>query len=257
MINPHQSRYSKRVKMLLISNAVDYANMWDEESLQYEATGAYSTLARYLDTHSPNGKILEFGCGTGLATRHLAENHEVLALENNANLLEKARINLAAHVDKVQLLQCDFFELTDSDMQTIQDFAPDVVIGWNIGTSGIGQLQRTSENLSLIEKPKAYRENVEDIIMEISGRLGSVELVNFVCRGVLPAGFDFQVAAKADLEDYNKYVFEINDSSKFKGKCSTVVQWDTSSSTMNYVNQRNTENPVGIFTSIIAERKKQ
>lgn len=234
-----------------------YAIKWEEESQLLEALGLYSTLTKYLELHSPNGKILEFGCGTGLATRHLAENHEVLCLDNNVDLLEIARINLQNNVDKVQLHQCDFFDLSENDLKIIKDFAPDVVIGWNIGTSGTGQEERASKELDSLHKPKDYREKVEDIIVKISSEIESVQVVNIVYRSQLNTGYDFEKVEKSQIENYNQYVFDINDESKFKCKSVKCIEWDNSNTNMDYVVQRNDSNGTPILISLIAERKKE
>lgn len=243
--------------MQIISTPQNYAASWDEESQRFEELGLYSTLTRYLELHSPNGKILEFGCGTGLATRHLAENHEILSLDNNVVLLEKARINLESNSDKVQIHQCDFFALTEKDKEIIQDFAPDVVIGWNIGTSGQGQEERTGKHLKLLDKAKDYREKVEDIIMEISSALESVQIINLVYRAQLRAGFDFKEAEQEELENHDQYVFDINVDSKFKGKRAKAIEWDSTDSKIGYICQRSDSNGTPVLISVIAERKKQ
>lgn len=241
--------------MSMISDPKIYATLWDEESQQFEALGLYSTLTKYLELHSPNGKILEFGCGTGLSTRHLAENHEVLSLDNNVVLLEKARANLETHSDKVQVHQCDFFNLTENDKKIIQDFAPDVVIGWNIGTSGQGQLERASKHLNLSDKASDYRQKVEGIILEISSGLESVQIINLMSRANLKMGFDIQEAEKLYVEYSSEKIFDISDDSKFKGKSSKIIEWDSSDSKMNYVFEEDVSNVTPIFISVIAERK--
>lgn len=243
--------------MQIISTPQVYADLWGEESQRFEELGLYSELTRYLELHSPNGKILEFGCGTGLATRKLAENHEILSLDNNIVLLEKARTNLESNSDKVQIHQCDFFAFTEKDKKIIQDFAPDVVIGWNIGTSGQGQEERASKNLKLLDKAKDYREKVEDIIMEISSALESVQIVNLVHRTQLRAGFGFKEAEQAQLVNYDQYVFDINVDSKFKGKSAKAIEWDDIDSKIGYVFQNSDSNGTPILISVIAERKKK
>lgn len=244
--------------MNIISTPQIYANIWEEESNQFEALGLYSSLTNYLDSHSPNGKILEFGCGTGLATRHLAENHEVLCLDNNIDLLEIAKKNLEKIPDKVQFHQCDFFELTENDLTLIQNFAPDVVIGWNIGTCGQVQEERASKHLNVVQKTKDYREKVEDIIMKISSDLESVKIVNLVIRSQLNVGYNFEEAEKSQLENYNEYVFDINEKSKFKSKSAKALEWDNSSSNMNYVVHGSPSNlTIPLIISIVAERKEE
>lgn len=116
-----------------------------KESEFLESHGVYSQLSKI----TPGGNALEFGCGAGNGTHHLSIGREVLSLDSNPQLIEKARIRTK---ENVKIHQCDFFELTEKDNGIIRDFKPQVIVGWFIGGCGIDIFKHTKEEQNEITK---------------------------------------------------------------------------------------------------------
>ncbi|WP_444677958.1 class I SAM-dependent methyltransferase [Halomonas sp. E19] len=177
-----------------------YSDLWEKESQFLESHGIYSLLSKI----TPSGKILEFGCGIGNGTHHLSIDHDVLSLDSNGRLIEKARSRVNGNV---AFHQCDFFHLNDTDKAVISDFNPQVVVGWFIGGCGIDIFKHTEEEPNEVTKSKLYREKIEDIIVSPSICLESVECIHLVNRGGLAAGFSEAEVFRSTKDDYDTHVF--------------------------------------------------
>jgi SAM-dependent methyltransferase len=68
----------------------------------------FDDIRRYADLAAGDDRILEIGCGPGIATRHLAEwPNRVTALEPAEAMADLARLNLASH-DDVEVITTTF-----------------------------------------------------------------------------------------------------------------------------------------------------
>lgn len=184
-----------------LSNPEQYSDLWAKESDLLELHGVYSNLSEM----TPVGKVLEFGCGVGHGTYHLSAGREVLSLDSNPDLIQKARNRIKTNV---AIHQCDFFALTEADRGVIVEFKPQVVVGWFIGGCGTDIMKHTEEEYDVIEKSKIYREKIEDIIVSPSICIGSVEYIHLANRSILSAGFSEAEIFSETKMDYDKYVFK-------------------------------------------------
>lgn len=183
-----------------LTNQEQYSNLWEKESQFLESHGVYSWLSKI----TPSGKVLEFGCGIGNGTYHLSIDHDVLSLDSNSLLIEKARSRTSGNV---VFHQCDFFDLIDKDKAVIADFNPQVVVGWFIGGCGIDIFKHAKEEPNEAKKSTLYREKIEDVIVSPTICLGSVEYIHLVNRGSRAGGFSEAEVFKSTKEDYDMYVF--------------------------------------------------
>jgi ubiquinone/menaquinone biosynthesis C-methylase UbiE len=88
---------------------------------RYDAGMRLVTLGRVTPLHeavaaaaapAPGARVLEIGCGTGAVTARLAaRGARVLALDQNAAMIERARERLAGRGDEVELRECAAAEI--------------------------------------------------------------------------------------------------------------------------------------------------
>jgi len=187
----------------VLSTPERYSELWRKESEFLEAHGIYEQLSKI----TPEGNVLEFGCGIGNGTHHLSAGRKVLSLDSNSHLIEiaRTRLNETAHAAKIH--KCDFFDLQEDDKIIIKSFKPKVIVGWFIGSNGIDIFKHTKEEPDAVTKSKLYREKIEDIIASPDVCLGSVEFIHLVNRGGLVLGFPDSEYFSATKEDYETYVF--------------------------------------------------
>lgn len=227
-----------------------YADAWENESLNYKEKGLYQKLYKLL----PPGKVLEFGCGAGFSTGELLKKHEVLSLECNSFLISKASKYLGSK--KSCIYKCDFLKLSEKDKKIIQEFKPDIIVGCFLGGNGIDVINHVNEKISLNEKTKKYRENIEDVIVSKELCFDSVSVIQLVNRGLyLPEMYTDEEVRTSVIEDYNTYVFGNTD---FKIEDVSFFDWDYEVSKIPYstVSNINTQNKIKKFrvTSIIAKK---
>lgn len=233
-----------------LSNPKQYSNLWNNESEFLESHKIYSKLARM----TPAGKVLEFGCGIGNGTRYLSAEHEVLSLDSNSQLIEKARNSTN---ESVVIHQCDFFDLTEEDKSVISKFKPQVVVGWFIGGCGIDIFKHTQEEPNEVTKSKLYREKIEDIIVSPDVCLESVDYIHLVNRVTLAVGFSEAEIFTETKKDYDTYVFEKIGFEVVEVK---NIDWFREGSKFQYGQAHNPNFIGGIvipaITSILAKRVK-
>lgn len=234
-----------------LSNPEQYSNLWNNESEFLESYGIYSQLSKI----TPVGRALEFGCGSGNGAYHLSIDRDVLSLDSNTQLIEKARNRTNGNV---AIHQCDFFDLTEADKAVIVDFKPQVVVGWFIGGCGIDIFKHTQEEPNEITKSKLYREKIEDIIVSSDVCLASVEYIHLVNRGGLAARFSEAEIFEETKKDYDTYVF-----GKIGFEVVEVINinWPREGSEFGYGQAHNPNFAGGevipTITSILAKRVKQ
>lgn len=228
----------------------EYADLWEKESLLYKNKGLYRDLYSLL----PSGKVLEFGCGAGFSTEELLKNHEVLSLECNPFLISKASDYLGSKKDC--LYKCDFLQLSNKDKDIIQKFKPDIIVGCFLGANGIALLKHVKEKIPLNEKPKKYREKIEDVIVSNETCFDSVSVIQLVNRGInLPNRYTDEQVRASLIDDYTTYVFGNTD---FKIEDITFFDWDFETTGLNYsaISEINIQNEItkARVTSIIAKK---
>lgn len=203
-----------------------YADSWEKESLEYKKNGLYQKLFELL----PQGKVLEFGCGAGFSTEELLKNHEVLSLECNPFLISKAS-NYLGH-KKNCIYKCDFLNLSKRDKQIISDFSPDIIVGCFLGANGLEVLKHVKEKVSVPEKPKLYREKIEDFIVSGEECLKNISTIQLVNRGVLISdSYSDEECKNITINNYNSYVFGKNN---FDIVDVSFFDWDYKSIQLDY-----------------------
>lgn len=190
--------------MDILMNKEQYASSWEEESYTLENNKIYEKLVNLL----PNGKVLEIGCGSGVSTHHLAQKHDILSLDNNQYLINKAKQYLDSKNDKYQIHKCDLFNITEADKKVIQNFKPDIIVAWFIGSAGEDVNTYIQERISLGEKVKLYREKIEDIIVSNNILMDSVKTIHFSLRGMTPINTSDEEMYNGQKNDYDTYVFQ-------------------------------------------------
>lgn len=238
--------------MIHLHGANEYSAEWEQESLSLESHGVYQALAKAL----PLGRVLEIGCGVGNGTVHIAEVREVLSLDNNAFLIAKAAARLKQAGHNVHIHRCDFYELTTQDVSVIEQFQPNVVAAWFIGSHGQDISRRTPDDVDMMARPKLYREGIEDVIVSNNIAVDSVDIINLVWRGGLAVSSTFEEVFDSQKADYDEYVFGPVGFEVYDVKLS---YWDRTGSTFEYGRAHNPNfagGPVApIIISIFARRK--
>jgi len=191
--------------MLRITRSI-YAGIWKNESDGLNKAEVYKNLAAL----TPEGNVLEFGCGSGLSTGHLLANHNVLSLENNTQLIAYAKEHLIAKGFEPNILECNFFSLSEDDKKAISEFAPEVIVGWFIGGSGDDQIEQFPAESDPRNMMKLYREKIEDIIVSPDVCTSSVEYIQVANRGMGIVGADPQEMFNDQKADYDLHVFSPN-----------------------------------------------
>jgi len=219
-------------------NKEQYAEFWDKESNNFESLNIYKTLTESL----PEGKILEIGCGNGLETYYLSKTHDVLALDNNEYLIDKAKKYLKEQGIKQNIHKCDLFNLTDEDKKVINDFKPNIIVAWFIGAGGgiVEEYTQEEENLNL--KVKLYREKIEDIIVSQDILVDSVKIISFALRGGKLQNSSDEEIFIANKQDYDTYVF---NNTGFEVTNVKSIEWNRDGSDFTYSIAPNPNIPMG------------
>lgn len=235
----------------MLSTAKTYADEWQKESASYDRQGVYARLSAI----TPQGKVLEVGSGTGAGTVALAQGREVLCLENNAHVAEVARARVAATGASAEILLDDVCNPSEATVAAIDRFAPEVVTGWLIGTSGEEQVRTVSDGASAEQWPKLYRERIEDALLTPAICPQSVEWVHLVSRGGLPADVSEEVARHMHTQDYDEHVFGPNG---FEVVDVQFLVWDRAQSSFPYGDTKPTNAAPGVplpkLVSLLARR---
>ncbi|VAE22117.1 MULTISPECIES: class I SAM-dependent methyltransferase [Enterobacteriaceae] len=238
----------------MISDHKMYAEYWKKESDLMDSTGVYGKLAAL----TPDGNVLEFGCGGGQGTRHLLTHHSVLSLDNNEDLIEIARKHLDEHGLSANIHQCDFFNLSENDKKIINDFSPEVIVGWLLGGSGVDQLKHVTSVQNLNEISKTYREKIEDIITSPDVCIDSVEYIQLAIREHVIAGSEKNGSFNETKANYDQYVF---GPAGFEVISVDTMPWALEKSDFTYVRAQNSNfangkqvETVTVVTSVLAKR---
>src|SRR3954466_2772373 len=139
------------MNQLIRMNAETYAEHWSNESDRFEKQDLYSTLAEI----SPKERVIEIGCGNGFGTRQLASNREVLVIDSNRFLLQKAMENNSGN-SNITFIEADIFSLSADQAKQILDFSPHGIVAWLMGSDPDTVQSRTPKNTALSERPKLY-----------------------------------------------------------------------------------------------------
>lgn len=181
-----------------------YALNWTQESALLDEHNIYERLAKSL----PSGNILEFGCGSGRGTAQMLKaDHAVLSLESNVALIEETSHFLNGLGFEANIINSDFFALSQEHLDAIKKFKPIILTGWFIGASPDVVVSRTSEQPLLLEKGKLYREKIEDILVSSDVCLDSVECIQLVNRSYMATSVNDKNIYKSQKEDYDTHVF--------------------------------------------------
>ena len=221
----------------------DYAKHWDLESTRFATEDIYNQLSKL----APAESTLEVGCGAGWSTLSLAKSRPVLAIDNNVHLIELALSRLDSHGVTAEIINSDLFEPSGELLKAITAFQPKVVVGWFIGSHPADNDKRTPANLRVDEKPKVYRENVEDRLVALPLCPASVEWVHVVQRARVPFGVSEDQIKVSMAEEFNKYML---NNSGFSVTAVHVLTWDDAG-TFPYVQTPNQNLPQGNATPMI------
>lgn len=229
----------------------DYSDFWERESSQFQSDKIYDRLSQIV----PAEATLEVGCGAGWSTLSLATSRPVLAVDSNPHLIGLARARLQSHGVSAEIIQSDLFEPSTDLLTAIKDFQPKVIVGWFIGSHPDDNDKRTPANLRIEQKPKVYRENVEDRLVIAPLCPPSVEWVHTVQRGAVPPGVTEVQIKDGMAEEYENYMFK---NSGFTVTDVQVLDWNQGATPFPYILNPNPNLPSGntkpVIISILARR---
>lgn len=229
----------------------DYSEFWERESSQFASDSIYAHLSQIV----PVEPTLEVGCGAGWSTLSLAINRPVLAIDNNAHLIDLARSRLTTHGVTAEVIQSDLFEPSDELLKAIEAFQPKVIVGWFIGSHPDDNDKRTPADLLIHQKPKVYREKVEDRLVALPLCPPSVEWVHTVLRNAVPPGVSEAQIKDGMAEEYEKFMLK---NTGFIVTDVQVLDWNQEATPFPYVQTSNPNLPPGkpkpVIISILAHR---
>jgi SAM-dependent methyltransferase len=232
-------------------NKEQYADFWETESKDFNSNKIYEKLSKSI----PSGKVLEIGCGIGFGTHYLSKNREVLSLDNNKSLIEKAKSFLNSKNDTYKIHYCELFQLTQNDVNIIHQFKANTIIGWFLGAGGKIVNNHTKEEDNINYKGKLYREKLEDIIVSKNLLIDSVETINLVLRGALSHKTSKEELFNSTKLDYDTNVFK---DIGFEVVNVEVIDWNTENSNFTYTSVKNKNVPDGeVSPSIISITAKR
>lgn len=242
-----------------ITGKEKYAQQWSGESEYLSNHGIYEQLAY----STPPGNILEFGCGSGRGTHQLLRDHAVLSLESNEYLIDETKRFLASEGLQPIIHKCDFFTLSNDDLDIIYKFKPKVLVEWFIGSDDEEIYQHTSE-ISFPPRPgtflpskkiTSYREKIEDIIVSPIVCLPSVQHIHLVSRGYLSRGVSEKLIFNEIKEDYDYHVFK---NVGFEVISIENIPWPNKNNGIQHRNKNNvnliSDRCIPVITSITAKR---
>lgn len=230
-----------------------YSEHWGKETEILNNQGIYEALSKI----TPKENTIEIGCGEGVTSRYLASDRKVIAIDNNKYFIEKASKALRDMDSPPTIIHADVFELTKENSSSIKEFSPKVVTGWFIGSHADDIDKRTDSSLTIHEKPKLYRENIENIIVGKIGAIDTVEWIHLANRGGASAGASEEQITQPTIDDYNTHLFLPNGYEVQEVK---LLGWNRDGSDFMYVNSSNPNymggSAVPVVVSILARRKK-
>lgn len=230
----------------------DYSEFWERESSQFDGDKIYAHLSQIV----PAEATLEVGCGAGWSTLSLATSRPVLAIDNNSHLIDLARARLKTHGAHAEIIESDLFEPSNELLKAIEVFQPKVVVGWFIGSHPDDNDKRTPADLRIEQKPKVYRENVEDRLVVAPLCPPSVEWVHTVQRGAVPPGVSEAEIKDGMVKEYESYMFK---NSGFTVTDVQVLDWNQGATPFPYIQTPNPNLPLGtpkpVIISILARRR--
>lgn len=236
---------------LVRMNQESYAAHWEMESVQFERKGIYKRLSEI----TPNQETLEIGCGIGVTTQHLASTRKVLSIDNNEYIIKRASSFISGKNLNATIVHADIFEPPQQVIDTIEKFAPKVVVGWFIGSHPDDVDNRTPVTIPVMEKPKKYRESIEDLLLSIS--TSSVEWIHLANRCTVIATATESELINATKDNYDTYLFSTGG---FQVVDVQIIDWDTAGSEFMYVQAPNPNAEPGRSVpkviSILARRTK-
>lgn len=234
------------------SDPKTYAEHWEKESLRFDGNGIYRVLSEI----TPQGRVLEIGSGSGLATLALAKTRELLAIDNNVHLAHTARTRLSTAGVNAEVLAVNVFEPSAQNVEAIESFAPQVLVCWFIGSNADDQEKYVSPGLPPKERPSKYRENVEDAMLKPGICPPSVEWVHLANRAAMAANAPEDSAKHDTKADYDEHVFAPNG---FEVVDVQIFDWDKAGSSFGYVDVHNPNlqpgQSVAKLISVLAKRK--
>lgn len=216
---------------LIRMNAETYAEHWSDEATRFDEQNLYGTLAGI----SPKGRVLEIGCGNGLGTKQLASNREVLVIDNNRFLLQKAKENNSSNPN-ITFMEADIFALSPEQIKMITDFVPQGIVAWLMGSDADIVESRTPKNTALLERPKLYREAVEDILVCEPLCTPSVKWIHLANRVEVDAEASEQAVIDATIQDYESYMLSNSD---FRVSDVKIIDWNKKPGGFMYANAAN------------------
>lgn len=229
----------------------DYSKFWECESSQFQRAKVYEQLSQIV----PAEATLEVGCGSGWSTLSLAASRPVLAVDNNPHLIDLARALLQKHGAGVDIIQCDLFLPSAELLAAIKNFQPKVIVGWFIGSHPDDNDKWTPTELRIDQKPKVYRENVEDRLVVEPFCPPSVEWIHTVQRAAVPLGITEVQIKEEMVKEYNEYMFK---NSGFTVTDVQVLDWNQEGSQFPYIQNPNPNLASGdvkpVIISVLAQR---
>ena len=236
---------------LVRMNKKTYSEFWGKESKQLADQGIYAALSKEI----PDENVLEIGCGSGLSTSYLASTRSVLAIDNNEHLVSLANASLVAKGVAARIIHADLFALSEKEKNEIQAFTPKGIVSWFIGSHPDDVDRRTSLSLAITERPKKYRENIEDLLLTEMLCQPTVEWIHLANRvGVIESVSEHDII-EATKDDYNTHLFSSNG---FEITSVKVIDWERNGSNFMYVNAHNPNlmpgSAVPRVVSILAKR---
>ncbi|MCC5053896.1 class I SAM-dependent methyltransferase [Xanthomonas campestris] len=200
-------------------DANTYPDHWARESRTNEGQGLYAALAGI----APAGRTLEIGCGIGLGTLALARSRPVLSIDNNPKLIALTRQAIRDASVDAEVMEDDVFSLSLTTASQIATFAPDGIVCWFAGSHPDDVARRTSPALPPSERPKQYRENIEDRLVQAPLCGPTVKWVHLATRVGMATAASLDEAIEAIFNDYNSYMLK---DSPFRVADVQVFDWE-------------------------------
>lgn len=219
------------MNQLIRMDAETYAKYWSDEARCFDQQNLYAELAKI----TPSERVIEIGCGNGFGTRQLASDREVLILDNNHFLLQKAKENNLNNPN-VQFMEADIFALTPDQITRILDFSPLGIVAWLMGADPDTVESRTPKNTTLSERPKLYREAVEDLLVLEPLCTSGIKWIHLANRVGIAANASDQEICDATVQDYEGYMLSKSD---FRVSDVKIIDWNQNSGGFMYVRAAN------------------
>ena len=219
------------MNQLIKMNAETYAKHWSDEATRFDEKNLYVALAGI----SPKERVLEIGCGNGLGTKQLASDREVLVIDNNRFLLQKAKENNSSNPN-ITFMGADIFALSPDQIKRILDFSPQGIVAWLMGSDPDTVESRTPKNTALLERPKLYREAVEDLLVLEPFCTPSVKWIHLANRVGIDAKASDQRIYDDTRQDYESYMLSKSD---FRISDVKIIDWNQASGGFMYASAAN------------------